>query len=218
MRRILSAGSSPANVRGCSRHPSLPTWLRFEVGRDLGEDMSQMLNRLAIKDAAAVGGCGHVSAENRKTQAKFVCVECGFSANADLVGAVNIKEAGLALLDPVRNLRLKQGRRVRNPPRASYTKASACRNPLPSGRGGCQGARVLTAPVARAIYKKHTFWRLLSEGKQETVRKSAGRWRDYQRIPTGFHPAPENFPVRNRIIAGMPLGVVIVGANNTADR
>jgi len=42
--------------------------------------------------------CGHTSAENRKTQAKFVCVSCGFSANADWVGAVNIREAGLALL------------------------------------------------------------------------------------------------------------------------
>lgn len=42
--------------------------------------------------------CRHTSAENRKSQAKFVCVECGFSANADWVGAVNIKEAGLALL------------------------------------------------------------------------------------------------------------------------
>ena len=29
-------------------------------------------------------------------------------------------------------------------------------------------------------------------------------------LPTGAHPAPENFPVRNRIIAGMPLGVLIV--------
>ncbi|MGB7847228.1 MAG: DNA-processing protein DprA [Candidatus Acidiferrum sp.] len=28
-------------------------------------------------------------------------------------------------------------------------------------------------------------------------------------LPTGSHPAPGNFPVRNRIIAGMPLGVVI---------
>jgi DNA processing protein len=29
-------------------------------------------------------------------------------------------------------------------------------------------------------------------------------------FPVGSHPAPENFPVRNRIIAGMPLGVIIV--------
>ena len=42
--------------------------------------------------------CGQVSAENRKSQAKFVCVECEFSANADFVGAVNIREAGLASL------------------------------------------------------------------------------------------------------------------------
>jgi putative transposase len=42
--------------------------------------------------------CGHVSAENRKSQAKFVCLSCEFSANADFVGAVNIREAGLASL------------------------------------------------------------------------------------------------------------------------
>ncbi len=29
-------------------------------------------------------------------------------------------------------------------------------------------------------------------------------------FPLGFYPAPENFPVRNRIVAGMPLGVVVV--------
>src|ERR1700739_2023267 len=29
-------------------------------------------------------------------------------------------------------------------------------------------------------------------------------------FPLGTHPAPENFPVRNRIVAGMPLGVVVV--------
>ena len=29
-------------------------------------------------------------------------------------------------------------------------------------------------------------------------------------LPLGFYPAPENFPVRNRIVAGMPLGVVVV--------
>jgi putative transposase len=42
--------------------------------------------------------CKHTSKDNRKTQAKFVCVKCGWSGNADFVGAFNIKEAGLAFL------------------------------------------------------------------------------------------------------------------------
>jgi len=40
--------------------------------------------------------CGHVSAENRQTQAQFRCVECGFEGNADTVGAINILRAGHA--------------------------------------------------------------------------------------------------------------------------
>ena len=42
--------------------------------------------------------CGHVSADNRKTQARFLCVECGFEENADLVGAINVLRAGHARL------------------------------------------------------------------------------------------------------------------------
>lgn len=42
--------------------------------------------------------CGHASAENRLTQAKFECVECGFEQNADLVGAINVLRAGHARL------------------------------------------------------------------------------------------------------------------------
>jgi putative transposase len=42
--------------------------------------------------------CGHVSAQNRQTQARFACVECGFEGNADLVGAINILAAGHAVL------------------------------------------------------------------------------------------------------------------------
>ena len=40
--------------------------------------------------------CGHVSAENRKTQAQFLCVVCGFEENADVVGAINVLRAGHA--------------------------------------------------------------------------------------------------------------------------
>jgi putative transposase len=38
--------------------------------------------------------CGHVSADNRRTQAHFACVECGYEENADLVGAINVLERG----------------------------------------------------------------------------------------------------------------------------
>ena len=40
--------------------------------------------------------CGHVSKDNRQTQARFKCVECGFEENADVVGAINVLRAGHA--------------------------------------------------------------------------------------------------------------------------
>ena len=38
--------------------------------------------------------CGHVAKENRKTQAKFTCVDCGHEENADVVGAMNVLARG----------------------------------------------------------------------------------------------------------------------------
>ena len=38
-----------------------------------------------------------------------------------------------------------------------------------------------------------------------------------ERGAIGSHPAPENFPISNRIIAGMPIGVIIVPDNVTQD-
>ncbi|MEU9452178.1 transposase [Streptomyces sp. NPDC048277] len=44
--------------------------------------------------------CGHAAKENRVTQAKFECTACGFTANADHVGATNVlNRAGLVLCD-----------------------------------------------------------------------------------------------------------------------
>ena len=40
--------------------------------------------------------CGCVSADNRKTQSLFRCLQCGFEENADLVGAMNVRRAGSA--------------------------------------------------------------------------------------------------------------------------
>ena len=42
--------------------------------------------------------CGHVSKDNRQTQAKFLCVDCGYENHADVVGASNVLERGYRLL------------------------------------------------------------------------------------------------------------------------
>jgi putative transposase len=41
--------------------------------------------------------CGHVSVDNRRTQARFQCVECGFEEHADVVGAINILSRGMQI-------------------------------------------------------------------------------------------------------------------------
>ena len=45
--------------------------------------------------------CGYTDKENRPTQAKFECLECGYTENADVVGALNILERGRASSRPV---------------------------------------------------------------------------------------------------------------------
>lgn len=42
--------------------------------------------------------CGHVSKDNRQTQANFQCVNCGYTNHADTVGAINVLERGHRLL------------------------------------------------------------------------------------------------------------------------
>lgn len=42
--------------------------------------------------------CSHVSKDNRKTQSHFECIKCGYTNNADIVGALNILERGHRLL------------------------------------------------------------------------------------------------------------------------
>ena len=42
--------------------------------------------------------CDHVAAENRRTQAVFKCVACGYENHADVVGAMNILARGHRVL------------------------------------------------------------------------------------------------------------------------
>ncbi|WKS98944.1 transposase [Gallibacterium salpingitidis] len=42
--------------------------------------------------------CGYTTEDNRQTQALFECVDCGYTENADVVGAINILKRGQAIL------------------------------------------------------------------------------------------------------------------------
>jgi putative transposase len=42
--------------------------------------------------------CGHVSKDNRLTQANFVCVDCAYESHADVVGAINVLARGHRVL------------------------------------------------------------------------------------------------------------------------
>ena len=58
--------------------------------------------------------CGHVSKDNRRTQAQFLCVDCDYENNADVVGAINVLARGhrvLACGEPVQS-----GRSVKQNP------------------------------------------------------------------------------------------------------
>jgi putative transposase len=66
--------------------------------------------------------CKHVSADNRQTQAKFECVECGYAENVDLVGAINILAAGHAVL--ACGVTVQQGRTVKHEPTEGIRKSS----------------------------------------------------------------------------------------------
>ena len=42
--------------------------------------------------------CGYTAKENRQTQADFECVGCGYTENADVVGAINVLKRGQEIL------------------------------------------------------------------------------------------------------------------------
>ena len=74
----------------------------FEFRRQLGYKLAQNGGWLVAlppqNTSRTCPCCGHVSADNRQTQAQAqcVCVECGFESNADVVGAINVLRAGHA--------------------------------------------------------------------------------------------------------------------------
>lgn len=67
--------------------------------------------------------CGHVSQGNRRTQAKFLCVDCGYENHADVVGAINVLARGHRVLACGEMAR--SGRSTKQEPAAATTQGTA---------------------------------------------------------------------------------------------
>ena len=73
-------------------------WHEFQ--RQLDYKLSWRGDRLvkvpSVNTSRTCPCCSHVSKGNRRSQAQFRCVACGYEAHADLVAAINIARAGQA--------------------------------------------------------------------------------------------------------------------------
>jgi len=110
----LKVGNMSRSAKGTTENPGTHVAAKSGLNRSIldqgwGEFRRQLTYKQAFRggEVLAVPAhhtsqtcpvCQHISAENRKTQARFECVECGFSENADLVGAINIKARGHRVL------------------------------------------------------------------------------------------------------------------------
>ncbi len=79
------------------------------VGIDMGIDGGIFLAVDPKNTSRTCPACQHVCADNRKTQAEFACVRCGYSHHADVVGRDQYFRAGAPLAslwreDAVRSL------------------------------------------------------------------------------------------------------------------
>jgi putative transposase len=105
VRNMSRSAAGPADAPG--RHVRAKSGLNKSIlDQDWFEFRRQLEDKLVWRDGLLVvvppqntsrtcPRCGHVSTDNRQTQARFQCRECGFEDHADLVGAMNILARGL---------------------------------------------------------------------------------------------------------------------------
>jgi putative transposase len=59
----------------------------------------------------SLGGCGHVSPNNRPTRDRFCCGKCGLEGHADVFAAVNVSQASALAVEPPKRIRRRVGKR-----------------------------------------------------------------------------------------------------------
>ena len=69
-----------------------------EIRRNLEYKCGRLIEVNPAYTSQTCSHCGHAEKENRKTQARFLCVSCGYASNADTNAAINIRRLGMAQL------------------------------------------------------------------------------------------------------------------------
>jgi putative transposase len=99
-----TVGNPGKNVRqkaGLNRAISAQAWALFRKRlTDKAIHATSAVELVAINPAYTsqrCSECGYMAPENRESQAVFCCRSCGYSANADVNAAINIRAAGLAV-------------------------------------------------------------------------------------------------------------------------
>ena len=79
-----------------------------EIRRNLEYKCGRLIEVSPAYTSQTCSHCGHAEKENRKSQARFLCVSCGFASNADTNAAINIRRLGMAQLHGERRSGSKQ--------------------------------------------------------------------------------------------------------------
>ena len=69
-----------------------------EIRRNLEYKCGRLIKVNPAYTSQTCSHCGHAEEENRKSQARFQCVSCGYVSNADTNAAINIRRLGMAQL------------------------------------------------------------------------------------------------------------------------
>ena len=90
-------GKQVKQKQGLNRSITQQSWgMFFEMLEyKLHERVGQLIKVDPKHTSQTCNKCGHISKENRQSQAKFVCTACGHSANADTNAAKNILARGI---------------------------------------------------------------------------------------------------------------------------
>lgn len=91
-------------ARGRAHRRQLHAWSFARLGTFVAYKAALGGVNLAYVDPRATSrrcpSCGHIDAKNRLTRTTFRCVRCGYTRNADLVGAWNIRDRYEGLWSP----------------------------------------------------------------------------------------------------------------------